>query len=345
MDRTDSFRVMAGDRLARMERAKVRTDAMVDYLRNPFQWGNNVAAQEWAKTKAGALSRCGAYVIFRRYLDDVEGDDLKLRCRCFCHQYKGCGICAACDMYKLAEGYREKVEQVKAHGGAPFGVSHFVFTIRNGESLSESFEFLRASFQKLQARRRDYMKKGWGLTEFRKLEGGAGTYEVGRGKNSGLWHPHIHLIGMQSKFIDQNNLSAEWKEITQGRGQFVYIKAMTRVRYLEVFKYILKFGGIPIEDNVTAWRYLEGRQLRFCFGNLRGVEVDENYLDLLRPGALPYFDYALRWMEGYRYQLVAESSGVQGVADTVKKDFQVPLGVRKFHVDGYSWHPVESLRN
>ena len=44
-------------------------------------------------------------------------------------------------------------------------------TVKNGSDLAERSEHLMKSFRTLLERRRDYLKKGWGYSEFCKVQG------------------------------------------------------------------------------------------------------------------------------------------------------------------------------
>ena len=44
--------------------------------------------------------------------------------------------------------------------------------------------------------------------------GGVMSIEVKRGRNSGLWHPHVHMIWLCNQAPSASQLSKEWLELT-----------------------------------------------------------------------------------------------------------------------------------
>ena len=46
------------------------------------------------------------------------------------------------------------------------------------------------------------------------VEGAVWSYEIKRGKGSGLWHPHLHMIALAEVAPDARLLSSEWHQIT-----------------------------------------------------------------------------------------------------------------------------------
>ena len=82
-----------------------------------------------------------------------------------------------------------------------------------------------------------------------KVTFGAAVVELTRARDTGNWHPHLHII-MVGEFIDQNFLSRTWKEIT-GDSMIVDIRKIdsTQVAIEELAKYASK---------PTAFEYLKG---------------------------------------------------------------------------------------
>jgi hypothetical protein len=108
------------------------------------------------------------------------------------------------------------------------------------------------------------------------------SYEFKRGKNSGLWHPHLHMIALCENGIDQLVLSSEWHNIT-GDSFIVDVRPISETDqvsgFMEVFKYAVKFSDQPAADTVHAWVILGGKRLLECSGCFRGVVVPETLMD------------------------------------------------------------------
>ena len=69
------------------------------------------------------------------------------------------------------------------------------------------------SFRTLLERRRDYLKKGWGYSEFCKVQGAMYLREYIQRK-TGEWHPHIHMFALVDQWIDQQEFSEYWHSLT-----------------------------------------------------------------------------------------------------------------------------------
>uniref|UniRef100_UPI003B022B5E hypothetical protein n=1 Tax=Actinobacillus pleuropneumoniae TaxID=715 RepID=UPI003B022B5E len=131
---------------------------------------------------------------------------------------------------------------------------------------------------------------------------GVYSIEIKRGKNSGLWHPHVHFVILcdQLNEIDVKKLSDEWMGIT-GDSFIVDCRSFYSAEpdcmidgFLEIFKYALKFSDMSLEDNFHAYELLNKQRLIGNFGILRGIEVEEN-LDDFCPEDQPYVDLFFRY--------------------------------------------------
>jgi hypothetical protein len=185
-------------------------------------------------------------------------------------------------------------------------------TVKNGDDLKERFNHLQSSVQRVFKRRRDWLDKGRGLTEWRKVHGYVGTYEVtkdngyGDVKETG-WHPHAHIMVMHTENFDYNALRTEWKEIT-GDSHVLNVAAaqhpdQPELDFLEVFKYAVKFSDLTPADNLKAFLVLRRHRLLFSGGAFRGVEVPENLEDEQLDN-LPYIELMYRYAFG-SYSLVS----------------------------------------
>ena len=69
-------------------------------------------------------------------------------------------------------------------------------------------------------------KKGRGFNQFCKIDGAFYTTEYTYNDKTKEWHPHIHIFALISDWIDQEELSETWHEITNDS----YIVDVRRVK-------------------------------------------------------------------------------------------------------------------
>jgi hypothetical protein len=284
-------------RLERYGRAHQRALRMADYAR--------VQGED---KLAGKVARCGEYLVFRHYFTI---DKVRLHAAEFCKKHLLCPLCAIRRGAKSLRAYLEKLELVLLdHPGLQaYMVS---LTVVDGPDLQERFIHLRNAMKRMAKARRNFL----GIpnrphVEFARAVGGLHSIEVKRGKNSGLWHPHVHMIWLCYEQPDQAKLSVEWKQFT-GDSFIVDVRPFydqddVVSGFLEVFKYALKFSDLELEDNWDAFTKLAGNRLVDAFGVLRGVEVRDDLTD--EPlDDLPYVELFYRYMSGAGYSL----GGVSG---------------------------------
>lgn len=110
------------------------------------------------------------------------------------------------------------------------------------------------------------------------VTGGASFLEVKVGKNSGLWHCHLHCL-VAGDFIPQKELAREWHSVT-GDSFIVDVRECSdpdgRARY--VTKYVTKpadssvfSSNAKLDEFVVS---MKGRRLCNTFGNWRGTPLD-----------------------------------------------------------------------
>ena len=131
------------------------------------------------------------------------------------------------------------------------------------------------------------------------------SYEVKRGRGSGLWHPHLHMVALSEVPPDEVQLQREWHDIT-GDSFIVDVRPIDQADpvsgFLEVFKYALKFSDMEHADTWAAFGVLSRRRLVGSAGLFRGIEVPEQLLD--EPlDDLPYVDLFYRHLRGLGYCL------------------------------------------
>ncbi|MCW8634131.1 protein rep, partial [Streptococcus macedonicus] len=178
------------------------------------------------------------------------------------------------------------------------------FTVKNGTDLGERSSHLIKSFRSLLERRRDYLKKGRGFNEFCKIDGAMYSYENTFNESTKEWHPHIHLFALLDEWIDQEQLSELWHDIT-GDSFIVDVRKVKKTKHAgyakaaaEVCKYALKFGDLTVENTWEAFKVLKGKRLSGAFGSLWGVKIPDNPADEIDDSDLPYLEMVYKFVFG-----------------------------------------------
>lgn len=257
---------------------------------------------EVLRLTANRLDRCGNYLKFNHYYTVGK---VRLSSARFCKQHLICPLCAIRRGSKTLGAYTKRYDVIKAENPS-WRLSMITLTVKNGDNLKERFEHLQKAVQRIFERRRDWLKKGRGLTEWRKVHGYVGTYEVtkdngyGDVKETG-WHPHAHIMVLHTENFDYKALQSEWKDIT-GDSHVLNVSAarhpdMPSMDFLEVFKYAVKFSNLTVEANLQAFLVLRRHRLLFSGGAFRGVEVPEALEDEPLDN-LPYIELMYRFAFG-----------------------------------------------
>lgn len=263
------------------------------------------------------LRECGNYLVFNHY---YRVDTVRLSKASFCMKHLLCPLCAIRRGAKSVGAYLERFEVIQKENPRlkPYLLT---LTVKNGPDLAERFEHCQKSVRKYLDRRRDSLKKGRGLCELSKLQGGVFSYEV-TNKGNG-WHPHMHMVALvdPSNPIDfdpkrpaQSKLSKEWEQIT-GDSKIVDIRPITgdpAEGFVEVFKYALKFSELTPEKNYEAFKILSGKRLVSSFGLFWGVQVPEALTDVLLENE-PYLELFYRYTPS-GYSLVSTKEAENAIA-------------------------------
>ena len=248
---------------------------------------------------------CGDYLVFRHY---YTVDKVRLHGASLCKKHLLCPLCAIRRGAKSLKAYLDRFEVIKAAKPhlKPFLVT---LTVKDGDDLEERFKHLHKSQRAL------WMRKNRGRgSVLDNVEGAVWSYEIKRGANSGKWHPHLHMIALSESIPDQEELAAEWHNIT-GDSFIVDVRPISQddpaSGFVEVFKYAVKFSDQPPEDTVHAWQTLAGKRLLGSAGCFRGVEVPEGLLDDSEGfEGLPYIQLFYRYLPA-GYSLAKRSEGVE----------------------------------
>jgi hypothetical protein len=261
--------------------------------------------------RAKELLSCGSFIEFDYYFTHPDKIS-KLRSANFCNQRILCPLCAIRRSAKLMQSYIPKVNEMVSRGYVPYMVT---FTIKNGPDLLERYRHLERSMKLLMDRGKKCRKLGQNLTtQARFAFGAVGSMEFKRGKDSGLWHPHMHMIWFCDRGPDQRALSDEWREIT-GDSFIVDVRKlrsfdlpenMTDVEaegdlisdLCEVFKYPMKFQNQPVEDIWHGHFTFKGKKFLRTYGEFYNLRVDESLLDKpLEDKDLPYVKLAFKYVK------------------------------------------------
>ena len=303
--------------------------------------GLNVAEYMRGTGKHQAISdrvhQCGDYLLFRHFF---TVDQVRLHAAHFCKKHLLCPLCAIRRGAKALAAYICRFEVLKAQNPdlKPFLVT---LTVKDGDDLEERFKHLHKAQHELWKRK--HRGRGCALGG---VAGAVWSYEVKRGKGSGLWHPHLHMVALAESQPDQEQLSREWHQIT-GDSFVVDVRPIDQEDpvsgFIEVFKYAVKFSDQGPKDTVHAWETLRGRRLLASAGLFRGVEIPEDLTDSVDDlDGLPYVDLFYRFFSGRGYEYTgkkavnrAPDAKTKPKAHLPRTDEQIALyeRFRRLHVD------------
>ncbi len=305
-------------RLQRYGAGKTRALDMADYIteNTKSKWDDRKRNTETGKL-AAKLSNCADFLIFKRYL---TVDEVRLHAANFCKKHLLCPFCAMRRGTKYLQAYKDKLDVVLQEN--PKIRAYMVtLTVKDGESLQERFAHLRAALKKYRKQRQNALN-GQRRVEFAKALGGVHSIEIKRGKNSGLWHPHVHMIWLCQEVPNASQLSKEWLELT-GDSYIVDVREFYGDSvvdgFLEVFKYALKFSDMPLADNWEAYQLLKEKRLVDNFGLLRGVKVPEELTDEDIDEEFVYMLYYFARNSGYNFTGLVGQDEESEIADFLKR--------------------------
>ena len=295
------------DRITRFgilkHRAKQQENFLWTLAKFKENYPNDLPSEETTKALKSAqkLQGCGNFLLFKNY---YTIDQTKLAKFHVCNQHLLCPFCAGIRASKAIQKYSERVDEVLKQN-RKLKVALLTLTVKNGHDLQERSSHLITSLRTLIKRRQDYKKKGRGFNEFCKIDGAMYSYENTYNEQTGEWHPHVHMLVLLNDWIDQEQLSETWHEITgdsfvvdvrivKKSKEFGYAKAAA-----EVCKYALKFGDLTVEKTWEAFKILKGKRLSGAFGSLYGVKIPENLADELPDDQdLPYLEMLYKFVFG-----------------------------------------------
>lgn len=222
---------------------------------------NRIAAALWDVRPASAAYRrfvdCGSKGIVCRVKDTADEYVVVAN---YC-RHRWCVPCANARSSHLARVWQPILAKQRCR--------FVTLTLRSSdEPLADTLDRLYACYRRLQR------SKLWAA----KVEGSVAFLEVKVGKNSGKWHPHLHVI-CSGKYLPAKVLSNKWLELT-GDSHVVDVRLVEDAR--EVARYITKYATKPGHGT-----YVHNRaRLREAITALAGRRM------MIRQGT--YRDYPLR---------------------------------------------------
>lgn len=276
------------ERVERYGKAKTTALTILDYI------VSNHGDSPQYKSLITDMGLCGNYLVFRDY---YTVGDIRLKAAFTCKKQLLCPLCAIRRGAKLVQRYHERYQAI-TEANPNLNPYLVTFTVKDGESLSERFSKLREGIRQYHRRR----SRKNSSCEALRASGAVWSYEVKRGKNSGLWHPHVHAVWLCESKPDQAQIRREWSQVL-GDGSFMVdcrpIDTSDTVGgFLEVFKYATKFSDQPPSDTWHVYTTLKGRRLIGSFGDFRGIPEPENLNDELLENELPYIDRFFNYFGG-----------------------------------------------
>jgi hypothetical protein len=251
---------------------------------------------------AAFLASCGNYLVFRHYYTVGK---VRLSAMRSCKKHLICPLCAIRRGAKALKVYLDRYIYLQEREKT-LTASLLTLTVRNGEDLGERFNHLQKSVRGLLWRRRQALAGNRTITEFEKVLGLVGTYEVTNKDEGKGWHPHAHMVVLHRERIDVIKLRREWKAIT-GDSHVFNIKPLKHPEdpaqdFVEVFKYAVKFSDLSLAHMLEAYLALSNRRLLYSAGLFWGVKVSEELTDELLDD-LPYIELFYRYFCGKGYEV------------------------------------------
>ncbi len=197
------------ERLCRYSNAKRHQQTVINYIQN-----DPVLRKEFAR-ELKALLVCGVYLIFKEWLATGY---IKLVGGFSCQKHLLCKPCSLRRSSKYLREYAARIMHVLKE--RPNLRLYLVTrTVANGSDLLERFDHLGKRIHKglMNRRRQSISSRSTSCgrvanSVMRHIVGSVGTYEIGRGENSGLWHPHSHEIVLVEPVFEHTEVEVPgWK--------------------------------------------------------------------------------------------------------------------------------------
>lgn len=202
-----------------------------------------------------AIQQCRKYANFKREKMTGEVKVWSSACR-----ERWCPMCSGQKVSYAKEQTQIYIESLSA-------ARFLTLTLRNNtNNLKDQIEFLMMSFRTL--RQRAYWKKH--------VTGGIWFLQIKRGKNSGCWHPHLHIL-LDGESMMQSRLSQLWEQVTFG-SPVIDIRKVNDVE--RVAKYVARYCArpamlkdMPLLDRIEVIESLFRKRLCGTFGTGKTVTL------------------------------------------------------------------------
>ncbi len=281
-------------KINRLAEAKNRDLAFAEYIRVkvPPQVRPGLAPRPWAGVMA--FLTCSPYLVARKYYGP---DQVEIEAR-FCNRHL---LCQTCAIRRANRAIARAMNRLALLPGNPDRRYYMLtLTIKSRSDFVDAYAHLVSSMRRLFKRRSSGKD-----TFFNHLLGGMSSVELKRGKGSGLWHPHCHMVvscdhDLPVKFDRRgvgrcDDLSAEWRAIT-GDSSIVELHPLRTASgdciqpgaedsgqlldaLLEVYKYAVKLGELDCDDRWMVVRALcsgGSHRLLSTFGEFWGLGLDDD---------------------------------------------------------------------
>ena len=240
------------------------------------KWDDRKRNTETGKL-ATKLQGCANYLVFKRYL---TVDEVRLHAANFCKKHLLAPFCAMRRGAKYLQVYKQRLDVVLQEN-PKLRAFMVTLTVKDGENLSSGSRICVRLSRSIRSSA-GMLSKVKSRSNMQSAAGGVMSIEVKRGRNSGLWHPHVHMIWLCNQAPSASQLSKEWLELT-GDSYIVDVREFYGESvvdgFLEVFKYALKFSDMELADNWEAFQTLKAKRLVDNFGLFRGVQVPDDLTD------------------------------------------------------------------
>lgn len=258
-----------------------------------------------------ALEDCRKFANFVR--EKVSGDVKVMSSSC---RDRWCPMCAGEKKRFVTEAVEIYIKSLKAP-------RFLTLTLRNNTGdLQSQIEFLQECFRKI--RYRAYWKKN--------VSGGIWFLQIKRGKNSGCWHPHLHML-LDGNYMEQARLSELWELVTYGSP----IIDIRRVHDLEsaageVARYVARpaaMAKMPLEDRIEVIEALAGKRLCGTFGNAKTIALSP-----------PKIEDGSEWQNIGLYDQVVCEAQSKPAARAVLDAYHCYEPLSETAFENYTGHPV-----
>ena len=179
-----------------------------------------------------------------------------------------CPTCAHHRARRLVARYAPKVIE-EARGRR---LLFLTVTMKNVERLTpEVYAKLKRCFKRMRRHR-----------SFAAVRGGVLAIETTRNHQAATWHPHLHAVLIARRYLNQDQLQREWRELT-GDSYIVKVRKADRGSVRELLKYPVKLPELKTPAEVleialamSGVRMLQGWG---CLYRLREIEDQGGPLD------------------------------------------------------------------